>query len=363
MRWLAHLFFRNAGIIVNGPNAWDIQIRPEYERRFYRRLVRAGSIGLGESYMDGWWTCADLEQFFCKILGSGAEERVVRFDNIALWLRGRLFNIQKKDPHKVADLHYNLNTDFFRHMLGDTMIYTCAKWDGTDSLDVAQAQKMDMFGKKLHATPGELVLDIGSGWGGPLAHLYEHYGLRGIGISIAKEQVEYANRRYSNNKSINFVLTNYRDFVTKVDHVISICMIEHVGTKNLRGYFEKVHEVVRTDGTFVLQYIRSKGGRQGTDPWLDKYIFPGGVLPTQEQIHSASAAAGFRVVHEEYFGPDYVKTLRAWYKNILPLKDKMIQEGTEMSFRMFEYYLLCCAAVFRTETATVGQITFSPQSA
>ncbi len=362
MKWLVYRFFHNAGIVINGPKAWDIQIHPEYERRFYRRLVFGGSIALGESYMDGWWTCADLEGFFCRILSSGAEYRTVRFDDIALWIRNKLFNVQKKDPEKVARLHYNLKPSFFRKLLGDTLIYTSGHWEGVNSLDAAQDRKMQMVGRKLNARPGETVLDIGSGWGYPLAYLYQHFGLHGIGISIAKEQVEYANERFGN-MPVAFTLANYADFATHVDHIISICMIEHVGRKNLVGYFRKARELIRHDGRFVLQYIRSYDPRRGTDPWLEKYIFPGGELATAELIHAAAAKAGFRVLNEEYFGHDYVKTLWAWYRNILPLKDQMIAEGAEMSFRMFEYYLMSCAAFFKTETGSVGQITFTPQSA
>ena len=353
---IVHALLGRAGIVCNGPAPWDPQINDE---RFYRRVLLGGSIGLGESYVEGWWDCADIESFVDRLLRSGITDMVPRFDKLRLLLSGLFADRQDKVRGKrVAKEHYDQEPEFFMDVLGSTNSYTCARWNGAANLDEAQTRKMDLICRKAHLRPSQRVLDIGCGWGGFLVHATSLYGVSGIGLSISEKQIAFARSKY-HNLPIEFRLQDYRDFCGQVDAVVSICMIEHVGAAHYREYFRMAYDALRADGLFVLQCIFARSPKSVADAWLDKHIFPGGMLVTRERI--ATAVQGlFHILDEEYFGADYEKTLKAWYDNLAKNRGAVIAKYGLEHFRKYEYYFRMLIGAFRSGRITVGQLVLSP---
>lgn len=353
---IVQALFRRAGVACNGPADCDPQI---YDDRFYQRVLLHGSIGLGESYMDGWWSCRRVDLFICRLLESGLTDLVPRLDDLRLKLWSLFVDRQDRTrSRRVADEHYNESPDFFMGILGDTNSYTCGRWDGVDTLDAAQTQKMDLLCRKARLVPGERVLDIGCGWGGFLGYATEKYGVNGVGLSISKPQLDHARNRYGN-LPIEFREQDYRDFDGTVDKAVSICMIEHVGPKHYREYFSMVRKALPENGIFALQCILSHRKRSMNDPWVDKYIFPGGNLVTMGRLQEAIKGL-FHVVDSEFFGHDYVKTLTAWCDNLRARRDSIVAQYGIEHFRKYEYYFLAFVGGFMSKRITVGQFVLCP---
>lgn len=353
---LAMPLFRAAGIECNGPNPWDPQI---HDDRFYRRVLLQGSLGLGDSYMEGWWSCADIGTFIERLLRSGLPDIMPRFDDLVLKLRSRFVDGQDRvRSRRVAEEHYNEDPAFFIDVLGRTNSYTCARWQGVDDLDDAQDQKMDLLCRKAELKPGQTVLDIGCGWGGFLGHACSRYGVKGVGLSISGPQLEYARSKY-HNLPIDFRLQDYRDFDGEADAAVSICMIEHVGPRHYREYFEKARTALRRGGPFALQCIIARKDRSMNDPWVDKHIFPNGNLVTIDRLRE-SVKGLFHIVDEEYFGMDYARTLAAWYDNLVRHRATIVATYGIEHFRKYEYYFQAFIGGFRSGRITVGQFVLSP---
>lgn len=353
---LAVPLFRAAGIECNSTRPWDPQILDD---RFYRRVLLHGSLGLGDSYIDGWWTCRDIGGMINRLLRSGIPDLVPRFDDLLLKLRSRFVDGQDRVRSKrVAEEHYNEDPSFFIDVLGRTNSYTCARWDNVDTLDAAQEQKMDLLCRKAELAPGKTVLDIGCGWGGFLGHACGSYGVQGIGLSISAPQLEYARAKY-HNLPIDFRLQDYRDFNGTVDSVVSICMIEHVGPRHYREYFEKARAALRDNGIFALQCIIARKDRSMNDPWVDRHIFPNGNLVTLDRLRNGVQGL-FHILDEEYFGMDYAKTLSAWYDNLVRNRAAIITKYGVEHFRKYEYYFQAFIGGFRSGRVTVGQFVLSP---
>ena len=348
-------FFKRAGIECDGSDPGDPQIR---DPRFYRRVLFGGSVGLGDSYMEGWWECERIDLFIEKLLRSGVSDGVPRFDDWVLKLVSRIVDRQDRVRSlRVAKEHYDNSPEFYVGVLGEKakyIFYTCAFWkDPNESLEEAQLNKADMLCQKAGLKPGMTILDIGCGWGGFLAYAADTYGTEGIGLSISEPQIEYARQRYSDPR-IDFRLQDYRDFKDKADAVVSICMIEHVGPRHHREYFQRAYDALAENGRFALQCILSKAKSSMSDPWLDKRIFPGGNLLMMDQLKSATKGL-FDIVHEEFFPDDYVRTLTAWCDNMRALRDTIVARYGIEHFRMYEYYFMMCAGGFRSGRITVGQ--------
>lgn len=348
---------REANIEPNGASPWDPQIKDE---RFYRTVLLRGSVGLGDAYLNGWWECADISGFILRIIKSGIHLRVPRVDIFLRRLRFGLIDAQNRIRSKrVAELHYDEDPYIFEVMLGSTNSYTCARWKGVITLDAAQQQKMDLLCKKAGLSSGMTVLDIGSGWGGFLAYAAERYQVRGIGLTISKTQLDYARKRYGN-LPVEFRLQDYRDFVGGVDAVVSICVIEHVGSDHYREYFQKVRETLtREDGFFAMQCILACDTQARMDPWTEKHIFPNGILPTLERIENAVEGI-LHIVDREFFRDDYVRTFSAWYENLVRNKNAIIARCGVRYFRKYEYYLCLYIAGFGSGRIDVGQFVLSP---
>ena len=350
-----------AGIALNGSAPGDMQVR---DTDVFRRAFAGGTIGLGESYMDGQWDAYDLSDFFFRIMR--ADFRTSRSLNswsiLAYALRARLTNMQvQKRAFEVGEEHYDLGNDLFEAMLDKRLNYTCGYWssptDPVQTLEEAQEAKLDLICRKIGLKPGQTVLDIGCGWGNFLKFAAEKYAAKGVGITISKEQAAGA-RECCKGLPVEIRVEDYRDTIGTFDHIVSIGMIEHVGPKNYRTYMKKVHELLKDDGLFLLHTIGAQQTTWITDPWIRKYIFPNGVLPSVAQIGAASNRL-FIMEDWHNFGPDYDKTLMAWFENFDRNWPTLKQKYSERFYRMWKYYLLSCAGSFRARHNQLWQVVLS----
>jgi cyclopropane-fatty-acyl-phospholipid synthase len=345
-----------AGLAINGPQACDPQV---HDAHFYHRVIAHGSLGLGESYMDGWWDAADLDGFLFRLLIARLDERVHSVDDAWLWLKSTLLNLQRgRRAFMIGERHYDLGNDLFQAMLGKRLVYSCGYWKDANDLDAAQEAKLDLVCRKLQLKPGMRVLDIGCGWGEALKFAAERYGVTGVGITVSHEQAEFA-RALCKALPIEIRVQDYRALDDKFDRNFSIGMFEHVGAKNYRAYFEVKRRCLADDGLALLHCIGSSESTNHTDPWIAKYIFPNSMLPSAEQIAVARETL-FVIEDWHNFGADYDKTLMAWRANFDAAWLQLAAKYGERFRRMWRFYLSASAAVFRARRDQLWQIVLSP---
>lgn len=344
-----------ADVNINGDRPWDIKVNDE---RLYRRALLGGSLGLGESYMDGWWDCKRLDEFFTKVIASGLNRRVKGMSDLLLFLFSKIVNHQtKKRAFEVGEKHYDIGNDLYKVMLDKRMTYTCGYWKEAKNLDEAQEAKLDLTCRKLNLKKGQRILDIGCGWGSFAKFAAEKYGVSVVGITISKEQAELG-RELCRGLPIEIRVQDYRDVKEKFDHVVSLGMFEHVGYKNYRKYMEVVYELLKEGGLFLLHTIGSNESGVSGDPWSEKYIFPNGMVPSVKQIGD-SIEDLFVMEDWHNFGADYDRTLMAWDKNFNDRWDDLKSKYSERFFRMWNYYLLSFAGSFRSRYLELWQIVLS----
>ena len=345
-----------AGITVNGPNPWDPQINNPH---VWNRIFAQGSLGLGETYMDGWWDSASLFQTLRRLLAARLDERV---HGAAEWwtaARARLVNLQRgRGSRRVVERHYDLGNELYEAMLGPSMAYSCGYWAEAADLDAAQAAKFDLVCRKLGLAPGMRVLDIGCGFGTALEYAARRYGVEGVGVTLSQEQARYARERCAG-LPIQIRVQDYRELDGRYDRVFSIGMFEHVGLKNYRRYFEVARERLAPDGLFLLHCIGSEYSGNHTDPWIGKYIFPNSMLPSMAQIGRAAEHL-FIVEDWHNFGADYTPTLQAWQANVEAAWPRLPARYDERFRRMWRYYLAAAAASFATRRNQLWQLVLSP---
>ncbi|HSW94270.1 MAG TPA: cyclopropane fatty acyl phospholipid synthase [Gammaproteobacteria bacterium] len=348
----------DAGITVNGQNPGDITVHNE---QFYSRILRGGSLALGETYMDLWWDCTALDVLFERLMLAHTEDKIKR--NIRLILKlalARIINFQTpKRAFQVGLKHYDLGNDLFECMLDRNMNYTCGYWKNASTLDEAQLAKLDLACRKLQLKPGMRVLDIGCGWGALAKHMAENYQVHVTGVTISKEQCDYAKNKCQG-LPVDIRLQDYRELSGQFDRIVSLGMFEHVGHLNYRTYMNIVKKLLTDDGLFLLHTIGSNTSVTRTDEWIGKYIFPNGMLPSIAQIGKASEEL---LIMEDWhnFGASYDKTLMCWQKNFNTHWEKLKAKYDERFYRMWNYYLLMCAGVFRAREMQLWQIVFSKQ--
>ena len=355
-REIIESFLDSTGIVINGSNAYDPQVHDE---RFYSRILRQGSLGLGESYMDGWWDCERLDQFFDKVFGAGVDNRIKYNLNAIfgfVW-RSILNAGRKSKAFEVGQKHYDIGNDLYRAMLDKHLTYTCGYWESADNLDAAQEAKLDLVCRKIGLRREQRVLDIGSGWGSFISYAAQKYGANVLGVTVSKEQKAIADKSYKN-LPVQTYLQDYRDINGKFDHIVSLGMFEHVGRKNYRTFMKIAHDALKDGGLFLLHTIGSNRSVSGTDPWIAKYIFPNSMLPSIKQI--GKSIEGLFVMEDWHnFGADYDKTLMAWYKNFENNWSTIKSNYDERFHRMWKYYLLSSAGSFRARKNQLWQIVLS----
>jgi cyclopropane-fatty-acyl-phospholipid synthase len=286
-------------------------------------------------------------------------ERYATWDLRLAALRARLFNLQKlQRAFEVGRRHYDLDTHIFQAMLGKRLVYSCGYWKDAETLDEAQEAKLDLVCRKLELKPGMRVLDIGCGWGEALKFAAERYGVHGVGITISEEQQRYAQQLCAG-LPVDIRLMDYRELAEPFDRVFSIGMFEHVGYKNYRSYMQTVRNCLKPDGLSLLHCIGGNETVHDTDPWIDRYIFPNGMLPSIRQI--GEAIEGLFVMEDWHnFSVDYDTTLLAWRDNFEQSWRSLSSRFDERFHRMWLYYLDSCAASFRARKNQLWQIVLSP---
>jgi cyclopropane-fatty-acyl-phospholipid synthase len=347
----------SADVKIGGNRPWDIQVHNDH---FYSQVLSKGTLGLGEAYMDAWWDCPALDELIERLLTSRLQEKIRPSWNLILsYLKAQIFNLQNiKRAFHVGERHYDLGNDLYQAMLDRRMNYSCAYWKGADTLDQAQEKKLEMICRKIRLEPGMRVLDIGCGWGAFAGYAAEKYDCQVVGITVSREQAEYARARYAG-LPVEFRLQDYRLLQEKFDRIVSVGMVEHVGFKNYRTFMEVAARCLEPEGLFLLHTIGSNRSVHTGDPWFHRYIFPNGMLPSVTQLSQASEGL-FRMEDWHNFGPDYDKTLLAWNDNFKAQEKRFREKYGERFSRMWNYYLLLSAGGFRSRTFQLWQIVFSP---
>jgi cyclopropane-fatty-acyl-phospholipid synthase len=334
-----------AGVTLNGDKPWDIRVSND---EFFKRAVTEGELGLGESYMEGWWEADKIDEFICEILKAKLDEKIKRKASVLLRLLSiQLINLQsKRRSFIVGEKHYDLGNDLFQNMLDRRMNYSCAYWKDARNLDEAQEKKLELICRKINLKPGMHVLDIGCGWSAFGKYAAEKYDARVTGITVSKEQVELG-RKLCEGLPVDIRLIDYRDLDDKYDRIVSVGMIEHVGYKNYRTFFKIASKCLNDDGLFLLHTIGTNESEAILDLWTEKYIFPNGMLPSVAQVGKAIEKL-FVMEDWHSFGPDYDKTLMAWFNNFDKNWENIKDRYSERFYRMWKYFLLSSAGSFRS---------------
>ncbi|PLV55150.1 cyclopropane fatty acyl phospholipid synthase [Erwinia sp. B116] len=353
---IVHEMLSQADVAINGSRPWDIQIS---HPGFFKRVLQEGSLGLGESYMDGWWQCERIDQFIQRILQAHIDQQIPhRFKDTLRVLVARLTNLQsRKRAWIVGKEHYDLGNDLFSLMLDPYMQYSCGYWKEATTLEQAQEAKLRMICEKLQLAPGMSLLDIGCGWGGLAEFAARHYGVSVYGVTISAEQQKMAQQR-CDGLDVTILLQDYRDLDRQFDRIVSVGMFEHVGPKNYATYFKVVDRNLKPDGIFLLHTIGANKTNSDVDPWINKYIFPNGCLPSVRHIADVSEPH-FIVEDWHNIGADYDLTLMAWYQRFLTAWPQLAGNYDERFKRMFTYYLNVCAGAFRARDIQLWQVVFT----
>ena len=346
-----------AEVIINNPDV-------------FARLVREGDLGFCDAYLDGWWTTPDL-QAFMDFIHADNDDMYDGFPGMALvraWEKARFWfqSNTKRQALKNISYHYDLGNDFYSLWLDDTMTYSSALFNTSqESLEKAQIAKYASMVDQMGVKPGDHVLEIGCGWGGFAEYAAKERGLKVTGLTISKEQLEYAQKRIKNkglSDKVNFKLQDYRDETGVYDGVASIEMFEAVGEKYWPVYFDKIKQCLKPGKQATLQIITIQDARwevyRKSVDFIQKYIFPGGMLPSPSVLRKEVHKAGLSVQHSIEFGKSYSQTLRRWFEVFNNKWDNISAMGFDDRFRrMWNFYLTSCAATFESGNCDVTQIT------
>jgi len=346
-----------AGIALDGPNPWDIRVHDE---RFFGRVLKKRSLGLGESYTDGWWDCERLDDLVFRAIRAGLHLEMRR-PALPRRLKSALTNPGRRaKAFEIGERHYDIGNDLYERMLDGRMTYSCGLWHrGARTLDEAQEVKLDLICRKLRLAPGMRLLDVGCGWGSLVIFAAERYGVSAVGITVSKEQVELARLR-ARGLPVEIRLQDYRALDERFDAVASVGMLEHVGARNYGTFLDVVRRCLKDDGLFLLHTIGSSTSETTIEPWVEKYVFPNSLIPSIRQI---AAAAEERFVVEDWqnFGADYDPTLMAWFANFTSRWNEIAARYGERFRRLWTYYLLTSAGGFRARYNQLWQVVLSPR--
>ncbi len=336
----------------------------------FARLIREGDLGFSDAYLEGWWSTPDL-QAFMDVLHADNDDMYDSFAGMALvrayermrfWLQSN----SRRQAKKNISYHYDLGNSFYDLWLDDTMTYSSAKFEsGQESLEKAQIQKYASMVDQMGAVPGDHVLEIGCGWGGFAEYAARERGLKVTGLTISKEQHDYAVQRMANaglSDRVSIKLQDYRDERGIYDGIASIEMFEAVGERYWATYFDTVRERLRPGRNATLQIITVKDSRweiyRKSVDFIQKHIFPGGMLPSPKVLRGEVERAGLKVAKSIEFGESYSQTLRRWHDTFNERWDEISLLGFDDRFRrMWNLYLTSCAASFHSGNTDVTQIT------
>jgi cyclopropane-fatty-acyl-phospholipid synthase len=355
-----------------GANPGPVAELEIHNNDLFARLIREGDLGFCDAYLDNWWSTPDL-QAFMDLVHLGNEtiydgfpgmKLVWAYEQLRFWLQRN----NRKQARKNISYHYDLGNDFYKLWLDDTMTYSSALFTtGQESLEAAQIAKYASMVDQMGAKPGDHILEIGCGWGGFAEYAAKERGLRVTGLTISQEQFNYAVDRIEKaglSDRVDFKLQDYRDETGTYDGIASIEMFEAVGEKYWPVYFNTVRDRLKPGANATLQIItvadrRWKVYKRGVD-FIQKYIFPGGMLPAPSVLRDQIEKAGLGVARSVEFGASYDLTLRRWHETFNDKWDQIAKLGFDERFRrMWNFYLTSCAAAFDSSNVDVTQITVS----
>ena len=341
----------------------------------FARLIRDGDLGFSDAYLEGWWSTPDLQAFMDFVHGDNNDVydsfpgmTFVRwYEQLRFWMQSN----SKRQAKKNISYHYDLGNDFYSLWLDDTMTYSSALFEtGQESTEKAQIAKYKSMIDQMGAQPGDHVLEIGCGWGGFAEYAAKERGLKVTGLTISEEQYKYAVDRIAKaglSDRVTFKLQDYRDETGQYDGIASIEMFEAVGQKYWPTYFNSVKNCLKPGKHATLQIITVEESRweiynRGVD-FIQKYIFPGGMLPSPGVLRQEIEAAGLKVAQSIEFGESYSETLRRWHETFNEKWDQVAALGFDERFRrMWNFYLTSCAATFHSGNCDVTQITITRPS-
>jgi cyclopropane-fatty-acyl-phospholipid synthase len=344
-----------AGIEVGGSRPWDVKV---HDNRFYARVLKDGSLGVGESYMDGWWDCEAVDELVARLVTIQAKEAIQDWRTFLYAAAAKALNLQAPGrAFEVGEKHYDIGNDLYKAMLGESLAYTCAYWKDATTLDAAQRAKFDLVCRKIGLKPGMKVLELGCGWGTFARHAAQHYGAEVTGYTVSKEQVALG-RELNRGLPVELRLDDYRRARGQYDAVVSIGIMEHVGAKNYRAYMETADRCLRPGGIAFVHTIGGNRSKDLIDSWFHKYIFPNAVLPSLGQL--SRAMEGIFVPEDVHnIGPHYDRTLMEWHANFERAWPTLKARYGERFYRMWRYYLLTCAGSFRARYLQLFQIVMT----
>ena len=348
--------FEDADIRVDGARPQDMQV---HDKRLYTRILTNGLLGFGESYMDGQWDCDALDDLTVKLLRAEIDKKVrANWSNVFHVFRAKTLNLQTTErAFEIAEHHYDLGNDIYQAMLDPRMIYSCAYWREANNLEEAQTAKLDLVCRKVGLRAGMKVLDIGCGWGGFAKYAAERYGVEVTGYTVSRNQVQLG-REACKGLPVDIRLDDYRKATGSYDAVVSIGMFEHVGYKNHRAFMEVVHRCLKDDGIALVHTIGGNRSTRAVNPWFGKYIFPNALIPSLAQVARATEEL-FSVEDIQNFGPDYDRTLLAWYENFERAWPTLEASYGERFRRMWRFYLLTATGAARARYQQLYQIVLT----
>ena len=343
-------------IRIDGDRPWDIRV---HDPRFFDRVLAEGALGFGESYMDGWWDSEALDQCLERIFRARLDQMARRNRELMLLaLKARLTNRQsRRRAFEVGRRHYDIGNDLYRAMLDPWLQYTCAYWGEGDDLAAAQERKLELICRKLQLEPGMKVLDLGCGWGGFAAYAARRHGVQVLGVTVAEQQVKLG-RELWRDDAVELRLCDYREVDGVFDRVVAIGLLEHVGYKNYRTFFQVVHDRLAPDGVALVHTIGGNRSMRHANPWIDRYIFPNGMLPSITQV--GAATENLLVIEDLHnIGPHYDPTLMAWHRRFEAAWPSLRDRYGERFRRMWNFYLLSCAGGFRARNTQLWQFVLT----
>jgi cyclopropane-fatty-acyl-phospholipid synthase len=352
---IVRTLLEGADIQVGGQRPHDIQV---HNPAFYQRALRDGRLGVGESYLDGEWDAVAVDQFIAQLLRARVNEQVQDWRAVLFVAAARTLNLQNATRvFQSGQHHYDIGNDLYQAMLGETMSYTCAYWKNAENLDQAQKNKLDLVCRKLGLGAGMTVLELGCGWGTFAKFAAENYGVEVTGYTVSKEQLALG-KELCKGLPVDLRLDDYRKASGRYDRVVSIGMMEHVGHKNHRAYFETVDRCLEPDGLAFVHTIGSNVSETLIDSFFHKYLFPNALIPSLAQV--ARAAEGLFVVEDVHnIGPSYDPTLMAWHENFEAAWPSLRARYDDRFYRLWRFYLLSSAGSFRARFTQLYQLVLS----
>jgi cyclopropane-fatty-acyl-phospholipid synthase len=352
--------FGLADIEFGGSRPGDIQV---HDPRFYERVLRDASVGVGESYMDEWWETDALDITIEKIMRANLKQKITGSWRLrALTVKALLLNLQAKTRSGASvEAHYDIGNDLYTRMLDERMVYTCGYWKDAKTLTEAQEAKLDLVCRKAGLEPGMKVLDLGCGWGGLASWAAEKYGCTVLGVTLSKDQVALGNQLWGpkgKGLPVELRLCDYRDVTGKFDRVLSVGMMEHVGPKNHRQMMEVINDRLVDDGIAVVHTIANNRSLRHGTPFIEKYIFPNAVAPSLAQM--GRAFEGLFVLEDLHnIGPDYDPTLMAWWENFDRTYAEIAPKYNRRFYQMWKFYLLAAAGAARARDGQLYQVVLT----